>query len=156
MRANMRLQLKRTVVITLFVVSTNSTAMAQAPQRVEPNRESVFAPVATARIMDSMNESMQAGGRRSDPLWNGALIGAGVAIASGLFSCTRTEPWENCRDDVKPIVTIGAIGAGIGIGIDALIRGRANTSNLPLGAARVHAAPIVGRQAKGVRMAVTF
>jgi hypothetical protein len=136
----------------LFVLSTNSTAMAQAPERVEP----AFAPVATARIVDSMNESPQAGGRRSDPLWNGALIGAGVAIASGLFLCTRTEPWENCRDDVKPVVTIGAIGAGIGIAIDALIRGRANTSNLPLGAARVHAAPIVGRQAKGVRMAVTF
>ena len=62
--------------------------------------------------------------RQSDSLLNGALVGAGAAIASGLFLCTRSEPWENCRDDVGPMLRIGAIGAGVGIGIDALIRGR--------------------------------
>ena len=62
--------------------------------------------------------------RRSDSLLDGALIGAGAAIASGLFLCTRTEPWENCRDDVGPMLRIGALGAGAGIGLDALIRGR--------------------------------
>ena len=49
--------------------------------------------------------------RESDSVLNGALIGAGVAVASGLFLCTRTEPWRNCRDDVGPMLRIGAVGA---------------------------------------------
>ena len=62
--------------------------------------------------------------RHWDSLLNGALVGAGAALASGLFLCTRTEPWENCRGDVGPMLRIGAIGAGVDIGLDALIRGR--------------------------------
>ncbi len=54
--------------------------------------------------------------RQSDSLLNGALIGAGVAVASGLGFCTLMEPWENCRDDFGSMVKAGAIGAGIGIG----------------------------------------
>ena len=92
--------------------------------------------------------------RESDSLLNGALIGAGVGVASGLFLCTRTEPWRNCRDDVGPMIKIGAIGAGIGIGIDALIRRKVYQS--ASGATEVHAAPIVGRRAKGLRLSVKF
>ena len=154
MRPNPRSSLKAIALISLFVMSLDSAALAQTLPGSEANRESPFAPAATRRVVDALNESAQSSGRRSDPLWNGAAIGAGVAIASGLFACTRMEPWENCRDDVKSIVTIGAIGAGIGMGIDALIRGRA--SNSALGPAKVHAAPIVSRQKKGVRMAVSF
>jgi hypothetical protein len=62
--------------------------------------------------------------RRSDSVLNGALIGAGAAIGTALFMCQLMEPWENCRDDVGPMLRIGAVGAGIGIGVDALIRGR--------------------------------
>ena len=92
--------------------------------------------------------------RESDSLLNGALIGAGVAVATGLFVCTRMEPWENCRDDVGPMLQIGAIGAGVGIAIDALIR-RKVTSATP-DAARVQVAPIVARERKGVRLSIGF
>ena len=71
-----------------------------------------------------MTDVMRVRVRQSDSVINGALIGAGVGVASGLFLCGLTEPWENCRDDVGPMFRIGALGAGIGIGIDALIRGR--------------------------------
>jgi hypothetical protein len=50
-----------------------------------------------------------------DSILNGALIGAGVAVACGLFLCRRTELWENCRDDAGPIAGIAALGAAIGI-----------------------------------------
>jgi hypothetical protein len=60
--------------------------------------------------------------RQSDSLLNGALIGAGVGVASGLLICRATEPWQNCRDDVGPILGFAAIGAGAGIAIDALVR----------------------------------
>lgn len=146
---------KRIAHITLLCFSVTATASAQTRQ-VEPVVESATVRALTMPVIDSTAELTQATGRRSDSLWNGALIGAGVAVASGLFLCTRTEPWENCRDDVGPMLRMGAIGAGIGIGIDALIRGRKTTSNVTQGTTRLRAAPIVGRHAGGLLMAISF
>ena len=145
---------KRIALITLFCFSVTSTASAQT-RRAEPEFESATVRALTIPVIDSTIELAQAGERRSDSLWNGALIGAGIAVASGLFLCTRTEPWENCRDDVGPMVRFGAIGAGIGIGIDALIRGRKTIYVAP-GTTRLHAAPIVGRRAAGLQVSLTF
>ena len=93
--------------------------------------------------------------RRADSVLNGAFIGAGAAVASGLFLCTRTEPWENCRDDVGPILRIAAVGAGIGMGVDALIRGRRTIYEAPH-AAQLGVAPIVGRRATGLQVSLSF
>ena len=92
--------------------------------------------------------------RESDSLLNGALIGAGAGVASVLFICSRMEPWHICLDDVGTMAQFGALGAGIGIGVDALIRKKIYQS--ASGAAEVYAAPIVGRRAKGFRFSVTF
>ena len=92
--------------------------------------------------------------RKSDSVLNGALFGAGTAVASGLVFCTLMEPWDNCRDDVGPMIKIGAIGAGIGMGVDALIRKKIYQS--AAGGAEVHATPVFGRRAKGVRLSVRF
>jgi hypothetical protein len=70
----------------------------------------------------------------NDSVVNGALIGAGAAVASGLFLCTRTEPWRNCRDDAGPILRIAAIGAAVGAGVDALFRRREPLLSTELGA----------------------
>jgi hypothetical protein len=94
--------------------------------------------------------------RHSDSVINGALIGAGAALASGLFLCSLTEPWENCRDDVGPMFRIGAIGAGVGIGIDALIRGRRTIYEAAPGSTRLRAAPIVVRHAGGLQVSLSF
>ncbi len=118
------------LIVFIFIISTGSVASAQTPQTSGPTV------------------------RQSDSLLNGALIGAGVAVASGLAFCTLMEPWDNCRDDVGPMIKIGAIGAGIGIGIDALIRRKVYQS--ASGATEVHAAPIVGPRAKGLRLSVRF
>lgn len=101
-------------------------------------------------------EATQVTERENDSLLNGALIGAGVAIASGLALCRMTEPWENCRDDYGPMLRIGAIGAGIGIAIDALIRGRKTSDQPAAGATLLHAAPMTGRRAGGVRVSLSF
>ena len=92
--------------------------------------------------------------RQSDSLLNGALIGAGAGVGSGLLFCTRMEPWDNCRDDYGAIFKFGAIGAGIGMGIDALIRKTVFQS--ASGATEVHASPILSRRAKGLRLSVRF
>lgn len=94
--------------------------------------------------------------RHSDSVLNGALIGAGAAVAAGLLLCNTTEPWENCRDDIGPMVRIGALGAGIGIAIDALIRGRKTIYDAASTSSRLHATPILTPHARGLRVSLRF
>jgi hypothetical protein len=122
--------MKRVALAFLLIMSIASLATAQTPQ--------------TSGVVV----------RQSDSLWNGALIGAGAGVASGLFFCTRMEPWDNCRDDFGAMFKTGAIGAGIGMGIDALIRKSVFQS--ASGAAEVHALPILSRRGKGLRFSVSF
>ena len=93
---------------------------------------------------------------QSDSVINGALIGAGSAIAAGLLLCSLTEPWENCRDDVGPISLMGAIGAGAGMGLDALIRRRQTIFEASAGSARIRAVPILGANAQGLLVSLSF
>jgi hypothetical protein len=124
--------MKSIVSVLLFVVmvSSASVASAQAPQQ---------GGVAV---------------RESDSLLNGALIGAGAGVASVLFICTRMEPLRNCADDFGTLAAFGALGAGIGIGVDALVR--KTVYRTASGATELHAAPIIGRRAKGLRLSVVF
>ena len=94
--------------------------------------------------------------RDSDQVINGALIGGAAAVASGLFLCRLTEPWENCRDDVGAMVRIGAIGAGVGVGIDALIRGRRTIYEAAKGSGRLHATPIIAPHTGGLQVSLIF
>jgi len=177
--------LKRIALLTVFSLSIGSAVSAQTPQGSKPNLEAVLIPGMTAWITDSAGREdktrivgvsgdivtttagedtrrlrttdvLRVRVRHSDPVINGALIGAGAAVASGLFLCNLTEPWENCRDDVGPMFRIGAIGAGVGIAIDALIRGRRTIYEAGPGSTRLHAAPIIARHAGGVRVSLSF
>ena len=135
---------------------------AASPLWAQTHRDAEHSVAAThPRLMDSealrraaTTALAQTSRRESDSVLNGALIGAGAAVATGLFLCTRGEPWENCRDDVGPMLRIAAIGAGIGIAIDALIRRKVTSDTTD--AARVHAAPIVAPETRGVRVSIRF
>lgn len=175
--------LNRIALLMLFAVSAVSSASAQTPP--PPDLETVLVPGMTAWITDrsgreektrvvdvsadvvtaTIGEStrslqttdiIRVRARHSDSVLNGALIGAGAAVAAGLLLCTTMEPWENCRDDVGPIVGIGAIGAGIGIGIDALIRGRRTIYDARAGSAGLYTSPIIARGAAGLRISLVF
>lgn len=124
--------MKSVVFFLLFILSTGTVASAQSAQ----------AGGGTVAV------------RQSDSLLNGALIGAGAGVASVLFICRQMEPWDVCLNDVGAMVKFGALGAGIGMGVDALIRAKVYQS--ASGAAVVHAAPIVGLRAKGLRLSVRF
>ena len=172
------LQLKRFALLIMFSVSTGSQLLAQSTQETEPNLEAALKPGLTVWITDVGGQEEKAqivglsGGivttttgtnlrrlrttdvvrvrvRDSDPLLNGALIGAAAAVASGLLLCRLTEPWENCRDDFGPMVRIGAIGAGVGIGIDALIRGRRTIYEAAKESGRLRATPIIAPHGGG-------
>jgi hypothetical protein len=116
--------------LTLFLISTSGIASAQTRQQ---------GGVAV---------------RESDSLLNGAVIGAGVGVASVLFICRQMEPWDVCLNDVGTMAKFGALGAGIGIGVDALFRKTVYRS--ASGSTEVHAAPILERRAKGFRLSVAF
>jgi hypothetical protein len=92
--------------------------------------------------------------RRNDSVLNGALIGAAAGLGSGLLLCRAMEPWEVCNDP-GPLLRISALGAAIGIGIDALIRER-ETVYPAAAPTQLHVAPMVGRGAKGVQLGLRF
>jgi hypothetical protein len=161
-----------------------STVPARAAQSAQTDLEATLTPGITVWITDSTgreekarilgasggtvtttdrgtirrlpsSEISRVGVGEPDTVINGALIGAGAAVASGLFLCRLTEPWEVCRD-VGPIVRIGAIGAGVGIGIDALIRRRRIIYEAPARTMRLRALPIVAPRAAGLQLSLHF
>ena len=138
--------------ITVWI--TDSSGQEQRARIVGVSGDAVTISVDGVSRRLTMNDIRRVEVRQSDSLLNGALIGAGAAIASGLFLCTRTEPWDNCRDDVGPMLRIGAIGAAAGIGIDALIRGRRMIYGN--GGASVRVAPVFGRDLQALQFAVRF
>jgi len=174
----------RLAVVAALCAWTGTAVLAQEPERTPPALQAVLLPGTTVWITDaSSNEEqvriisvsggvvtaaagqnirrvraadiMRVRARRSDSVLNGALIGAGAAIASGLFLCSLTETFDNCRDDVGPMLRIGALGAGIGIGIDALIRGRKTIYESGAGT-KLDAAPMIGRRAGGLQISLYF
>jgi hypothetical protein len=178
------IRFKLTALIALFFACTGS-AFAELPQGATQTLETTLIPGMTVWITDFGGReekarivgvsdgivTMTTGAdarrlptadvrrvrvRHSDSVLNGALIGAGAAVASGLFLCSLTEPWENCRDDVGPMFRIGAVGAGIGIAIDALIRGRRTIYEAAPGSTRLYAAPIVTRHAGALQVSLSF
>jgi hypothetical protein len=134
---------------------TDSSGQEQQARIVRVSGDAVTTSANNASRHLTMNEIRRVEVRESDSLLNGALIGAGAAIASGLFLCTRTEPWENCNDDVGPMLRIGAIGAGTGIAIDAFIRGR-RTIYQADGGSSVLIVPILGRHVRALQLSVRF
>ncbi len=92
--------------------------------------------------------------RRSGPLWNGALIGAAVvlvpsAIAAANYECDGCAPW---------VLMYAAVGAGVGVGIDALVKGNVTVMKVEPqgGKATVSLAPLIARDRKGVLCSVRF
>jgi hypothetical protein len=179
------ISLKRIALLIVFSVSTGPALSAQTPQGAKPNLETILIPGMTVWITDSggreekmrivgvsggivtttagdairrlrTTDVMRVRARHSDPVINGALIGAGTGVLSGLFLCRLTETWENCRDDVGPMFWIGAVGAGAGIGIDALIRGRRTIYDAAQVSTRLRATPIIAAHAAGLQVSLRF
>lgn len=167
----------------LFLAAAASAALAQPPQG-RTDLETTLIPGMTVWITDSAGREhktrivevsggvvtasagedvrrfrttdvMQVKVRDSDSLINGALIGAGVGVASGLFICRLMEPWEVCFDNIGPLAAFGAIGAGAGIGIDALIRAQRTIYAAP-GRTRLDALPVFVKGGGGLQVLVSF
>ena len=172
--------LKRIALLILLSVFCGAEVFAQTPSTPNRSLEMVLTSGMTVWITDSSGREektrilevsgdvvttaagedirrrrttdiMRIQSRQSDSVLNGALIGAGAGVAAGLLLCTAMEPLEVCRNDVGSMVKLGALGAGIGIGVDALIRGRKTIYERP-GVTRVFATPVVGPKAAGLQV----
>ena len=119
---------KRIAVVLILLVSVSSVASAQTPQ-------------GTVAV------------RQSDSLLNGALIGAAAGVGSGLFYCSLMEPWEICRDDFGAMLKFGALGAGIGMAVDAVIRKKVFQT---ASGVEVHTWALIRRRDKGVQLSIRF
>jgi hypothetical protein len=158
---NISIRLERIVLLVVFALSSSAVqAQTIDATQLKFGTAAVTGDAATAatgadlpRLRTGDTQPVEV--RHNDSLLNGALIGAGVAIASGLFICRAMEPWENCRD-AGPLLKAGAFGGGVGIAIDALIRGRKTVYQPAPGSARLYAAPMIGRHAGGVQVALSF
>jgi len=102
--------------------------------------------------------------RRSDSLGNGAIWGAvimggGTSVLLGI-ACSI----DGCSsDDVPWLIGAGliytGIGAGIGVGIDAMIQGKHpvyRNPNRTVSTPGLHVAPILSARRKGVALSFTF
>jgi hypothetical protein len=98
--------------------------------------------------------------RRPDPLWNGALIGFAVGGGLGLGLGNFSGSWS-WGDAAVGALMIGAIGTGVGVGIDAMIPGRKIVVYRAPGSpgpapARLSIAPVVTPRSKGVAVSFAF
>ena len=99
--------------------------------------------------------------RRGDSLRNGALIGLGIGSGLTLVACLANAESGDAGWCALGAAIYGGIGAGIGVGIDALIPGKKilayrapGSAGLPH--ARLSVAPVVTPRAKGVAVSFAF
>ena len=147
----------RLVLITLVSVLSSSSLFAQAH---DTSTAAVPGPVARAASHELRQLTLQTPNgvrterRRNDSLLNGALIGAAAGVGTGIALCLAMEPWEICNN-ASTVVPFGALGAAIGLGVDALIRKR-EVNFVPIGSTQVAVAPVAARGGGGVRVNVRF
>jgi len=106
---------------------------------------------ALAANVASAQSVPQTSGR--DPLWNGALIGAGAGVASvaALDAVFCENGFGGCDFPWAAVLTLGGIGAAAGAGIDFLIGRDSNPRTVT-----VRVSPIIGGPRKGVLASVAL
>ncbi len=93
---------------------------------------------------------------RSDSLVNGAGIGLGVGLSIGALSLLGMRNCDCPGAKAATIGYLGAIGAGIGVGIDALIPHKATIFSNGTTARKLQFEPILSRTSKGASLSLRF
>ena len=95
--------------------------------------------------------------RRSDPLMNGAIIGA--LVGSGLaltIVATLLEHGDSTRGAAIGTAIYAGLGAAVGTSVDALIRGQRVIYRKPGAAGDIGVSPLLLHGRKGVAVSVRF
>jgi hypothetical protein len=144
---------------TVWVTDMQGREIKGKIQGLAPNALTLNADGAktlAARDISAIRE------REPDSLKNGALIGLGVGGGLALVACLGLAEGSGDSGWCAAVVGVyGAVGAGIGVGIDALIPGKKRVAYRAPGAAgsaqaRLSFAPVITPRAKGVAVAFSF
>jgi hypothetical protein len=150
----------RLLALAIPLALVPAPARAQAgPGDLDASRGPFIRAAGAIRIAaESSSGSVPVSARR-DPLWNGAVIGAGLgAIAGALGGATAIECSE-CAGFNVPLtfgVLGAAAGAGLGAAIDALRHARAVPPTPTDRRRRVTVAPLVGKNQRALVATVRF
>ena len=87
---------------------------------VKAIRPALTAGACDAPLVSFARESPASHKRRSDSLWNGVLIGAGVGAVLGAVIGHAISDCSECSGFYVPL-TFGVVGAGVGAGVGAAI-----------------------------------
>jgi hypothetical protein len=150
------LWLERIALVLFLCIASAGTLSAQTRRLGvdDANADNTLSAAASDELRRLQADTGRIETRRNDSVLNGALIGAAAGLGGTLLLCRAMEPWDVCNDP-GPLLRGSALGAAIGIGIDALIRER-ETVYRPAGSPQLHMAPVLRRGAKGVQLGVRF
>jgi hypothetical protein len=116
--------------------------------------------VAGNRITFLEGDVVRVHQRRPDSLRNGGRWGFGIGTGVGVLGCLYAASGsERAEFGIVPVCALfyGGLGAGIGAGVDAMIRGTQVIYAKPTGSsARLTLSPVVARDRKGVALSLGF
>ncbi len=134
----------------MLLLSIHSQAQERLPLR-EWSRPEAF----TASVPSSILGAAQTSGSGRDSLVNGTVIGAAVGAAAGMALAYATRDSELGVEQYSyAALVFGGIGAGVGLGVDALLN---RAAKVPVGSPRRIAIKTrVSRKAAGVRVSMNW
>ncbi len=145
---------------TVYV--TDDTGQEKRARILELSHSSLLLSMDGTRRELNENDVIRIRQRLPDPLLNGAVVGAvSVMTLSTVSAFAFADRGENETfgwADVGFILYLGSLGAGVGTGIDALIRGRKviyETSGL-IPRRSIGVSPVISPHVRGVRVSVRF
>ena len=128
--------------------------------RIESLTPALLRLATNGKIRDyAQGDTIEIKRKKADSLLNGALIGAATGAGLGLADWISAGGCDCSSGEIVGIVAVtSAMGAGIGIGIDALITRHKIVYRRPVQTAfsRVGVTPVFGSGRKGVAMRFSF
>jgi hypothetical protein len=117
------------------IETRSGVSVAGRVVRVTPEQLAVTGPEARERVFAAAE--VQRVRRRGDGLGNGVRIGAiaGGAVGCGVFGAFSGE--FRASDCVQSVLIFGAVGAGLGLAVDAMHTGRTTVCRAPADSAGV-------------------
>jgi hypothetical protein len=143
---------------TIYV--TDETGREVSASVIEVSTRALVVSISGSRREFTEAQVTRIRQRLPDSLWTGGLIGLGVGAALGGAAAAASEgcSYAGGSECYGPAVSFAAIGMGIGVGIDALIKGRKPIFERPGTTASIRflLVPHLGPRTKAVRLVLHY
>ena len=132
------------------IIQTENGTVAKG--KVEAVSESTLTISDAAKTLHTFAPAEVRRVRKPGPIWNGAIVGALSAALPTALLCAAADDATGCGE---LILGVTAIGAGIGLGIDAAIPPR-TLYRRPAGTSKVGLVPVVGKDRQALFATLRF